>query len=138
MDFHNLFSINGKTALITGAAAGIGNGIAKAFAALGCAVTVADIDGDAANRTAEDIKKSAGRAIATICDVVQPDDVKAAVAMTVETFGGLDILVNNAGIAMRAKAEEMTDEQWDDVADINLKGAFLFCREAGKVMIRAG
>jgi len=138
MDIHRLFEIKDKVALVTGAASGIGKGIAETFAALGCAVAVIDIDKGAARGVAKKIRMDGGKAIAIGCDITKTDDVKACVESAVQAFGGLDILVNNAGIGMRAKAEEMTDDQWDRVIEVNLRGAFLFCREVGKTMIARG
>jgi len=138
MNIQSLFGMENKTALITGAASGTGKGIAKAFAALGCAVAIVDIDKNMVNQLETEIKQSEGKAIGIECDVTKADDVKSAVETAIKALGGLDILVNNAGIGKRSKAEEMTDDQWDSVIDVNLKGSFLFCREAGKAMIARG
>jgi len=138
MNIQSLFGMENKTALITGAASGIGKGIAEAFAALGCAVAIVDIDKNMVNQLETEIKQSEGKAIGIECDVTKADDVKSAVETAIKALGGLDILVNNAGIGKRSKAEEMTDDQWDSVIDANLKGSFLFCREAGKAMIARG
>jgi NAD(P)-dependent dehydrogenase (short-subunit alcohol dehydrogenase family) len=138
MDYGRMFDISGKTALITGAGSGIGRGIALAFGKLGCSVAAVDLDRNGAEGTAEEIEAAGGRALSLACDVRDPRQVAEAVAKTLGEFGGIDVLVNNAGIGRRNKAEEMTEEDWDSVLDVNLKGAFLFSREAGKAMIERG
>ncbi len=138
MSYQDLFSIKGKTAIITGAASGIGNGIAKAYCSLGCNVTIVDIKKEAVNQLVNELARLEGQALGFVCDVTNADQVTNAVKSTVKKFGRVDILVNNAGIGKRAKAEEMTDEQWDTVLNINLKGTFLFSREVGKQMIAQG
>lgn len=138
MYMQDLFNIKGKIALITGAASGIGKGIAESFASLGCAVAIVDINKDSVQSLEMSIRQSGGSAIGIECDVTDSNDVKKAIDRTLQEFGSLDILINNAGIGRRAKAEAMTDEEWDVVLDVNLKGSFLFCREAGKQMIAQG
>ncbi|ORX01685.1 SDR family NAD(P)-dependent oxidoreductase [Mycolicibacillus trivialis] len=89
---------HGKTALVTGGAAGLGRDFARALTDEGAAVAIADIDGAAAQRTANELNDDGGRVWAVTCDVADEDQVDAAVAATVERFGGVDILVNNAGL----------------------------------------
>jgi len=135
---NNLFDLSGRVALVTGAGSGLGQGIAEGYAQLGAAVSVVDINPEAAESVVDGINAAGGKAIAVQCDVTQPDQVQAAVAQTLEEFGKIEILVANAGIGDRALAEEMTFEQWDRVMGINLTGVWLFDQEVGKQMIERG
>jgi NAD(P)-dependent dehydrogenase (short-subunit alcohol dehydrogenase family) len=125
-----------KTALVTGAARGIGLAIASRFAADGARVALLDVDGAAADAAA---KKVGGGAIALAADVTKAADVDAAVHRVVEAWGRLDILVNNAGITGRSfPIWELSDEDWRRVIDADLTSVFLCCRAAVKVMLRQG
>ena len=125
-----------KTALVTGAARGIGLAIASRFAADGARVALLDVDGAAADAAA---KKVGGGAIALAADVTKAADVDAAVRRVVDAWGRLDILVNNAGITGRSfPIWELSDEDWRRVIDADLTSVFLCCRAAVKVMLRQG
>jgi NAD(P)-dependent dehydrogenase (short-subunit alcohol dehydrogenase family) len=137
-DLTQLFSLAGKNALVTGAGSGLGLAVAEGFAQFGAAVSVVDIDLEAAHEVADGIAAARGRAIALRCDVADHDQVVRAVAATIEAFGQIDVLVSNAGIGDRAPAEEMTLEQWHRVVDINLSGAWYFDQAVGKHMIERG
>jgi 3-oxoacyl-[acyl-carrier protein] reductase len=127
---------NSKTALVTGAARGIGLAIASRLAADGARVAVLDIDAKAADAAA---KKVGGGAIALAADVTKAPEVDAAVARVVETWGRLDILVNNAGITGRSfPIWELTDDDWSRVIDADLTSVFFCCRAAIKVMLGQG
>jgi 3-oxoacyl-[acyl-carrier protein] reductase len=127
---------NSKTALVTGAARGIGLAIASRLAADGARVAVLDIDAKAADAAA---KKVGGGAIALAADVTKASEVDAAVAWVVEAWGRLDILVNNAGITGRSfPIWELTDEDWSRVIDADLTSVFFCCRAAIKVMLVQG
>jgi NAD(P)-dependent dehydrogenase (short-subunit alcohol dehydrogenase family) len=127
---------NPKTALVTGAARGIGLAIASRLAADGTRVAVLDIDAKAADAAA---KKVGGGAIALAADVTKAPEVDAAVARVVETWGRLDILVNNAGITGRSfPIWELTDDDWSRVIDADLTSVFFCCRAAIKVMLVQG
>jgi NAD(P)-dependent dehydrogenase (short-subunit alcohol dehydrogenase family) len=131
-----LFDLTGKVALVTGAASGLGKAIAEGYALYGAAVALVDIAEQQAKAAADAINKAGGNAIAIRCDISKTEDVKSTVAQVIRHFSKIDILVNNAGIVKLSKAEEMTNEIWDMTLDINLKGAFLFCREVGQAMIK--
>jgi D-threitol dehydrogenase (NAD+) len=133
-----LFNLTGKVALVTGAASGLGKAIAEGYAQRGAGVALVDIVEQQAKAAADAINKAGGNAIAVGCDISKSEDVKSTVAQIIRYFGKIDILVNNAGIVKLAKAEEMATEIWDITLDINLKGAFLFCREVGHEMINRG
>jgi NAD(P)-dependent dehydrogenase (short-subunit alcohol dehydrogenase family) len=118
-----------RVAIVTGGAKGMGCGIALKFAAEGCAVAVVDIDIKEAENTVAAIRKEGGLAMAIQCDVTDEKQVKAAVDLVVKKYGKVDILVNNAGGAhITARIEDLTEEQWDKVMDLNLKSHFLFCK----------
>jgi NAD(P)-dependent dehydrogenase (short-subunit alcohol dehydrogenase family) len=133
-----LFDLTGKVAIVTGGASGLGQAIAEGYAQCGASVGVVDVARDGAREVAKEIERHGGQVIAVACDVRDPDEVRAAVGEVTARFGEIDILMNNAGIGYRCKAEEMTDTMWDRVLDINLKGAFFFCREVGRVLIHQG
>ncbi|MEA2321928.1 MAG: hypothetical protein QOD81_1778 [Solirubrobacteraceae bacterium] len=116
----------GKVAFVTGAASGIGRATALAFARAGAGVVVADVAGEASRETARLIEQAGGRAVAVRCDVTRSEDVQAALRTAVDAFGRLDVAFNNAGIEQEAKpAAETTEEEWDRILAINLRGVFL-------------
>jgi NAD(P)-dependent dehydrogenase (short-subunit alcohol dehydrogenase family) len=120
--------LTGRVAIVTGAGAGIGAGIAAMLAEAGAAVTVADIDGESATSTAKGIENRGGRAITVTADVSDARDIDAMVRQTVTDLGGVDILVNNAGIATTELVEDLDEETWRGVLDVNLTGPFLCCK----------
>ena len=121
---------SGKVVIVTGAGKGIGAATAWAFAAEGAAVGVVDVDGEAADLTTGRILAEGGRALAIRCDVRVAASVNAAVAATVQAFGGLDVVFNNAGINRYGEVPDVSDEDWDAILDTNLKGPFMMCRAA--------
>jgi 3-oxoacyl-[acyl-carrier protein] reductase len=131
-----LCRLDGKVAFITGAGAGIGEATAKLFAQQGASVVVFDRDGPGAEGVAGAVRAAGGRAFAVAGDVRDAQMVKSAVARADAEFGGIHILVNNAGIYPRAALIAMSDEQWDEVLDINLKGVFHCTRAVAPQMIR--
>ncbi|MCR5219656.1 MAG: 3-oxoacyl-[acyl-carrier-protein] reductase [bacterium] len=124
----------GKIALVTGAGQGIGASIAREMGRLGAAVAVVDITLENAEQTAAAIREAGGQAQAFATNVADAEQVKSLFASVTEHFGGLDILVNNAGITRDGLLIRMRDEDWDDVLNVNLKGAFLCIREAARIM----
>ncbi len=137
-DYKNIFSLEGKHALVTGGAQGLGLAIAEAFCAAGACVTIADINAQAVQTAAEDLRAQGGRVFSVTCDVSDEGQVAQAVQSAAEQMGGLEIMVANAGVSVRAPAEEMTLDQWNKVIDIDLKGVFLCDREAGRYMLAHG
>ncbi len=134
-----IFSLEGRTALITGSSQGLGRAIAEAFAAAGASVVVTSRDEHRAQNAAAEIENTSGsRALGLAMDVRDAKSVDAAMATINATFSGLDILVNNAGITHRGLAENISEDQWDDVLDTNLKGAWLCSRSAFPLMSERG
>ncbi|MGC8541790.1 MAG: SDR family oxidoreductase [Phycisphaerae bacterium] len=131
--------LQNKVAIITGAATGIGQGIAVRFASEGAAVVV-DYVGKpgAADQTLNLIKQAGGRAIAVESDISNPAQVQALIDTTVKTFGKLDIFVNNAGIEFKHPFTEFPVEQFQKIIAVNLIGPFVCCQAAAKQMIKQG
>ena len=118
-----------RVAIVTGAAKGMGKGIALKYAEEGCKVAIADIDIAAATEAAAEISQSGGEALALACDVTDINQVRAVVDEVLQKYGKIDILVNNAGaIAKHMNIEDMPEEAWDKVMALNLKSHFLFCK----------
>ena len=116
-----------KTAIVTGAAKGIGYGIALALAKEGTNVVLADMDESANEKSAKEIEKETGsKCVAVKCDVSKKEDVDNLVKTAINEFGTLDILVNNAGIFPSKPFLELTETDWDKVIDVNLKVFFVF------------
>ncbi|OGO83519.1 MAG: 3-oxoacyl-[acyl-carrier-protein] reductase [Clostridiales bacterium GWC2_40_7] len=129
--------LKGKTAVVTGSGRGLGKAIALKLAQLGANIVLNDIAAsDSIDATAEEFKAAGYNVAVTKGDVRILDDVKAMVSVAVETFGSLDILVNNAGITKDKPMAMMSEEDWDLVLDINLKGAFFCTKLAAKQMIK--
>lgn len=128
----------GKSAIVTGGAGGIGRATSLAFAAEGARVAVVDLQQEAAEAVAAEIRAAGGEAIAFGADVSAETDVERVVAATVEAFGGIDVSFNNAGIIRRTTAVETTVEEWDRVFGVNVRGVFLMCKHVVPVMAEAG
>lgn len=128
----------GKVAIITGAGAGIGRATALLFAQEGAEVVVADFDPERGKETVRLIEERGGRAIFLQADVSKAADVKRMVKTTVERYGRLNILVNNAGIYAAADVVQATEEDWDRILDVNLKGVFLCSKHSIPEMIKGG
>ncbi|WP_435348852.1 SDR family oxidoreductase [Haloarchaeobius sp. HRN-SO-5] len=133
------YDLDGKTAIVTGAASGIGRKTAERFAAEGANVVVADVVAEGARETVERIESAGGTATFVRTDVSDPSDVEAMVQETVDTYGGLDVAHNNAGIEGEDDpVAEQTEENWDRVIDINLKGVWLCMKYELEAMVDDG
>lgn len=135
MAVRELFELQGRAALVTGGARGIGKACAIALAEMGADVALVDIHKENLEAAVADIQALGVRVVSSLCDVTVAAEVEGAFRGAVAALGRLDILVNSAGITIWAKAEEMTEEQWNRVIDLDLKGTFLCCRQAAQVMI---
>jgi len=129
--------LQGKTALVTGGSSGNGRAIARRFAEEGANITVADVRDDprmGGEPTHDLIESEGGNAQFVHCDVSSIEDLHAAVDATVEAFGSLDVMVNNAGVERQKPLGEVTDEDYEWLMDINLKGVFFGSQAAVEVM----
>jgi NAD(P)-dependent dehydrogenase (short-subunit alcohol dehydrogenase family) len=124
-----------RSVVVTGAADGIGRGIATLFAQRGERVALLDYDADKLGRTTSEIVSNGGTAIGIATDVRRADQVEAAIAQAISEHGGLDVAVNNAAVYPNTAVVDMSEDEWDLVLDTNLKGAFLFLRAAARTMI---
>ena len=132
-------NLAGKVAFVTGAGSGMGRTTALAFAREGAALVVADISDEGNQETARMIEEAGGRSLAVTCDVTRGDEIKAALAATVERFGRLDVAFNNAGIEQPIKpATEISDDEWDRLFAVNLRGVFLSMKHEIELMNEHG
>ncbi len=130
-----------KVAIITGAAMGIGHTTALLFSQEGAKVVIADINTSAGQETAKKIKEKGGEAIFVLTDITRESDVKAMVKAAVKTYSKIDVLCNNAGLLDLSKdgpVTRVTEEIWDKMLAVNLKGAFFCCKYSIPEMIKAG
>ena len=133
-----MFSLQGKTAIVTGAGSGIGAAIARLFASRGATVAVAEIDRAKADGTVDEITRTGGKAAAHQCDVSQPDSVAALFRAVTNEHPRLDILVNNAGIAHVGTIEQTTPDDMDRLYRVNVLGFYLCAKEAVARMLPQG
>lgn len=130
------FDLDGKVAMVTGAAGGIGLELARGLGRYGAAVVLCDLRSEnLAGAAAEIADLSGARAAWRTLDITRTESIDAVVASVAEEFGRIDILVNSAGINIPQIAEEVTEEAWDKVLAVNLKGSFFCCQAVGKLMI---
>lgn len=130
--------LDGKIAIVTGGAQGIGEGIAAVLVAEGARVVIADVNGVQAERTAAALRQRGGEVVSFRADVASEGDVRALMEFTLATYGRLDILVNNAGIGVYKTVEEATVEEFDRCIAVNLRGVFLCCKYAIPLLRAAG
>jgi 3-hydroxybutyrate dehydrogenase len=130
--------LQGRTAIVTGAASGIGKAIAIIYAREGAAVAIADMNLDAANAAAAEIRAAGGKAMGVAMDVTSEEQVIAGTAAVVAAYGGVDILVSNAGIQIVHPIEEFTYADWKKMMAIHVDGAFLTTRACLPHMYRSG
>jgi NAD(P)-dependent dehydrogenase (short-subunit alcohol dehydrogenase family) len=133
-----LFDVNGKVSLITGATGGFGKAAARGLAAAGAKVMATARTLSALEMLVKEIHEDGGQAAFSVGDPINHEDVKRVVKDTVDTFGGIDILVTAAGVNKVNPIIKQSVEDWEEVMDVNVKGTYLFCKEAGKVMIEQG
>lgn len=132
------FALDGETAVVTGAARGLGEEMASALAEAGANVAIADVDIAAAESTATALEETGASATAVEVDVTDEEQVQKMVETVADRLGPIDVLVNNAGIAANASAEAMEYETWKRVIDVNLSGVFLCAKHVGRGMLDRG
>lgn len=125
----------GKVAFVTGGSRGIGKGIVHLFAEEGAKVAFIDLNEEALNETTSELKEKGHEVYSKVANVVEADQVEAAMKEAYETFGSIDILVNNAGVIRDNLLFKMTDSDWQTVMDVHLKGSFNAARAAQKYMV---
>ncbi len=130
--------LENKVVIITGAGSGIGKETALLFANEGAKVVVADFNEKGGEETTADIKKNGGEAFFAKLDVTNREQAKQMVKLTLEKYGKIDVLINNAGIVQDAFLSKMTEEQWDKVINVNLKGVFNCSQAVVEVMMNQG
>lgn len=135
IDYKNAFDFSGKVALVTGAGGSIGREIAKGFALCGANVVVADVILERANETLKELELVENGHIAVKCDVTDISSINMLVETTCDKFGRIDFLSNHAGLNIRKPAVDFSEEDWDTVCNINLKGNFFVAQAVGKKMI---
>ncbi len=134
-----LVSLKGRTAVVTGGGRGLGKAIARRLAEAGANVLVGDIAADLATSAARDLSAlGGGKVLGTCMDVSDTATIKAAASLACEELGGIDVWVNNAGIFPSVRLPDMTDDLWDQVLAVNLRGTFAGAREAAGRMTAAG
>lgn len=132
----NLFSLEGKVAIVTGCRAGLGQGIALALASAGA--DIVGVDYMESNETAEKVMATGRKYLGIEANLLSIQPISEIIDKTIETFGKLDILVNNAGIIRREDSVNFSEKDWDDVMNINIKTVFFFCQAAAKQYMKQG
>ena len=136
---NNLFSLEGKVAIVTGGNGGIGEGIVKGFGAAGANVAVVARNQQKIKKTVEEMERRFKRRVMGVsCDVSSEEEIQAMMAEVHKTFGKIHILVNNAGMNIRKMPQDYASAEWDQVLDTNLRGPFLCCRAVYPYMKAAG
>lgn len=130
--------MEGKRGVVTGAASGLGREVARLFTAEGASVIVADMNADGAEAVAEEIRGEGGTAVAHATDVTDEGQIVAALARSGSEFGGLEFVVNNAGVQLERPLHETTNEEYDWVFDVNVRGVFWGCKHAVLKMRESG
>lgn len=132
------FGLDGKIAIVTGATRGLGQAMAVALGEAGATVVAVGSKPENLANTVALLDEKGIKNLALGCDQSDSDQISAVIEKTISEFGRIDILVNNAGTIKRAPAHEFSNEDWNEVINVNLNGVFQFCRDAGKHMIAQG
>lgn len=138
MHVNELFSLKGKTAIITGGSRGLGLMMAESFAEAGANLVLCSRKIEQCEEAAETIRDLGAECDAVRCDIAEQDDVKNVVAHTMSRFGKIDILVNNAGISWGAELEDTQLKKWDQLYNTNVRGNYFFTTEVGRHMMTCG
>ncbi|MDQ0340891.1 gluconate 5-dehydrogenase [Caldalkalibacillus uzonensis] len=136
MHIQELFSLRGKTAIVTGGGRGLGAQMAEALAEAGANVVVCSRKLEACQDVSEQLQAKGVQTLALKCDVTQPDDVQEVVKTTMDQFGSIDILINNSGISWGAPALEMPLDKFEKVMQVNVTGTFLMSQAVAKEMVK--
>ncbi len=134
MNYQQLFSLKGKTALVTGGARGLGKAMAEALAQVGANIIIADMELASAQQTAKELASFGGRTLGLQVDVTSEEQVRAMVDQIVGEFNELNVVINNAGICQKITVEEQSLEDWKKTMDVNVNGVFLVSKYSGKQM----
>lgn len=137
-NFQDLFNLKEKVAVVTGGRRGMGRTHCLSLADAGARVVVSDISKEDCQKVVEEIEEKGGEAIAVECDISKKEEVENLMEQAKEAYGGVDILVNNAGIVDFKSFFELTEEDWDRIIDVNLKGYFLCTKAAAELMKERG
>lgn len=124
----DMFNLEGKVAVVTGASSGLGHDAAVMYAEYGADVALLDLNGNDLEKVKEEIEKLGRKVIAIECDVTKEAQVKDAVSKVLDVFSHIDILLNNAGIAVRGGVETLTEDEWDKSFNVNVKGMYLLSK----------
>ncbi|HEY96645.1 MAG TPA: SDR family oxidoreductase [Dehalococcoidia bacterium] len=135
MSIYDLFNIQGCTALITGAGRGIGRVIAYTMAEAGCMVALLGLHRENLEKVAGELGGKCEKILVLPADVSRRDEIDASFQQVESTFGRLDICINNAGVSQQVPAEDISEADWERIIDVNLKGVFLCCQAAARLMI---
>lgn len=135
---YDKFKLDGQIALVTGGSRGIGRAIAIGLAECGADVAILSRDTDKSGEVLEKIKQIGKKSIAISCDISKISDINEKVDYIFEEFGAINILVNSAGRHVKVPSFEMTESQWDEVFNTNIKGLFWVCKSVGKGMVENG
>lgn len=138
MDIQSLFSLEGKVAVITGASQGIGSDMAKILARTGAKVALVARNEEKLTALANEMAAEGQEAAPFSCDISKVENISGMMERVYQHFGRIDILINNAGTNIAKPAGEVTEEEWDQVLDLNLKSAFFCCQAAGHYMQKQG
>ncbi|KMY52019.1 SDR family NAD(P)-dependent oxidoreductase [Peribacillus loiseleuriae] len=138
MDYQQLFSLKGKTALVTGGARGLGKAMAEALAQVGANIIIADMELASAQQAAKELASFGGKTLGLQVDVTSEEQVRAMVDQIVGEFNELNVVINNAGICQKITVEEQSLEDWKKTMDVNVNGVFLVSKYSGKQMKMQG
>lgn len=134
----NKLSLNGKVAIISGGASGIGLGTGKLLAEHGAQVVLLDVNEDNGQKAVNEMAAEGYKAVFKKCDVTNEENIKEVLAFVEEEYGRVDVLFNNAGVTVRKTVVDLTEKEWDFVLDVGLKGTFLLSKHTIPLMARSG